>query len=1299
MIKYFYTLIAIIVFSITAQAQNGEIQGKVTDANGEALPFAQLIIVNDELGTKLTSKGTKADANGLYTLKGLSPGKYNLLCKVLGKAPNVETEITVYAGRPVTVNFVMKNKNIKGEVIIKTKEKRKLPKLIDVFQPKETVIGAAEIKEGAVRDINSIAGSTGGVVQEDMGASLNIGGGRDNGVLYIVDGVKMTGSSSVPPTSIGQIEVITSGVPAKYGDANAGVISITTKGPSEKFRAGVEGLTSQFLDPYGYNLLGFNASGPIFRKKSTIDSSNPDPKTNVIKGEPILGYFVSAEYQTDGDKFPTINGNWKVKDQKYQDILDNPYRLSTDGSKLLLNQAFLTANDLEKTSAHQNTSGRTIRVNGKLDWKVVPNSTNITVGGRLDNDRYNDFINRYALLNFQNNRIMNKISYNGYVRLYQPLFNSDKQVTKSIRNTTMTLQADYTRTEENYKSPVGGDNPWNYGYIGKFTELTKPNYIRNEGGDGTLVYYAPGEFIKFGDNMLANSFSSTGVNFDKGSINPLAATQTKAFIDMYRDKIAPFTSINAIDNAGGIINGKRASEIVHDLFYPAARIYNGIQKEENDQFRLTGTFNFDIVNKKSTTLNKHTIEAGFELEQRINRKYQISPNTFWTTAQSSLLNAHLSPDNTRNYNPLLIIGNVKMRLQDYKKQLDTAANPILFSPFDSIFYDSEVSNGQQTQFSKNLRQALGYDSLTRLNIHEMDPNKMKLEWFTANDLIQNSFVTSQTGFDVYGNSLSASTNFQDFFTQKDKNGNYTRNVAPYMPRYGAGYIQDRFQLNDIAFNVGFRVDYFDPNTYQLKDPYVPQGGRTITDPDVVKTFKNDIPANLPSDAVVYVDNPTSPSKITGFRSGSKWYDEKGGELLSYKSIETKFGSVNPYLIGNTDEERAKRDMTSSTFDPNLIFTPTKAKFAFAPRINFTFKIDTFVLLFAHYDVLNQRPEQDVTIANALTYYNMLVRKTSATHANPSLDFSSSSDLELGFKTRLSAKSALTINFQYREYTNQLTQARIDGGFPNSYTTWGTTDFSTVKSLGLAYELRRTNNLRLKANYTLQFAEGSGSSRTSQQNIINAGLGNIKVIFPLEFQTQHVFNINTNYRFDDGENYNGPAKLRKLLENFGANIDFSLKSGKPYTQQTNSTPEVFLNSSTRATTLGDINSASMPWRVNVNLKLDKDFQFKLGKKTKGPDGVEIVRREYSLNIYLQIQNLFNSSNVLNVYRYTGDAKTDGYLNSKDGILQYNSNESVAKGYGQGFRDLYNVSLEIPKDDNRISYYARPRIVQLGAVMSF
>jgi len=70
------------------------------------------------------------------------------------------------------------------------------------------------------------------------------------------------------------------------------LISITTRGPSPRFSGGLEAETSQYLDPYGYNLLSAYLSGPILKKN----------------GNSILGFRFSGQYRSREDDNPTATG-------------------------------------------------------------------------------------------------------------------------------------------------------------------------------------------------------------------------------------------------------------------------------------------------------------------------------------------------------------------------------------------------------------------------------------------------------------------------------------------------------------------------------------------------------------------------------------------------------------------------------------------------------------------------------------------------------------------------------------------------------------------------------------------------------------------------------------------------------------------------------------------------------------------------------------------------------------------------------------------------------------------------------
>ena len=67
--------------------------------------------------------------------------------------------------------------------------------------------------------------------------------------------------------------------------------------------------------------------------------------------------------------------------------------------------------------------------------------------------------------------------------------------------------------------------------------------------------------------------------------------------------------------------------------------------------------------------------------------------------------------------------------------------------------------------------------------------------------------------------LNSSTSIEDFFSKRNDNNDFTRNIGAFEPIYTAGYIQDKFAFDDLIFSVGLRVDRYDANQSVLADEY------------------------------------------------------------------------------------------------------------------------------------------------------------------------------------------------------------------------------------------------------------------------------------------------------------------------------------------------------------------------------------------------------------------------------------------------------------------------------------------------
>jgi hypothetical protein len=256
-----------------------------------------------------------------------------------------------------------------------------------------------------------------------------------------------------------------------------------------------------------------------------------------------------------------------------------------------------------------------------------------------------------------------------------------------------------------------------------------------------------------------------------------------------------------------------------------------------------------------------------------------------------------------------------------------------------------------------------------------------------------------------------------------------------------------------------------------------------------------------------------------------------------------------------------------------------------------------------------------------------------------------------------------------------------GAFPRTYTTFENLDFGTVKGLTLRYDLRRVGNIRLFATYTLQFADATGSGATTGVNLINIGFPNLRNYVPLDFDQRHNFTLNTDYRFSSGKNYNGPViKDKQILANTGINITAQGGSGKPYSGQSNITPDAFVVGFRRVLE-GGFNGSRYPFQFRVNARLDRDINLKIGK-------TEEKKRDAGLNVYLEVFNLLNAQNIVNLYRATGSPYDDGYLAAPEFEPEINSATNV-----ESFREMYLMKLQDPRN------FSLPRRIRIGAIFSF
>ena len=262
-------------------------------------------------------------------------------------------------------------------------------------------------------------------------------------------------------------------MPAQYGDATSGIISVTTRGPQSKFFGGVELISSQLTDKYGYNSLGFSVGGPIYQKRDSTGQKKP-----------VIGFFLSGQGTYEKEPDPSYVKLWKLNDEKLTDLEKTPLRVVTIGSedKFYRELDYVTKADMSQISVRQNVANRAVQLNGKLDFKLAPN-TNLTIGGAFDYFNKHEFVYNYSLFNSQNNPQTIESTWRTYARINQKFGANQTGVEKEksqalISNAYFTFLASYEKKKSKTQDDTHKDKIFNYGYQGKynFAVDTTSNY-------------------------------------------------------------------------------------------------------------------------------------------------------------------------------------------------------------------------------------------------------------------------------------------------------------------------------------------------------------------------------------------------------------------------------------------------------------------------------------------------------------------------------------------------------------------------------------------------------------------------------------------------------------------------------------------------------------------------------------------------------------------------------------------------------------------------------------------------------
>jgi outer membrane receptor protein involved in Fe transport len=266
MIKIIKLILALsLLLPALAYAQGTYIlTGTVSDSeNGDVLPGATIMI-------KGTYLGAYTDPFGNFRIIDVKPGTYTIEVSLIGYKMIQRTAFEVGPETDLTLDFKLESTALAlGQDVIVIGERP----LLDIESTESaSIISSKEIEASIVENATDLLRNTPSVVAEKD--EIHIRGGRSYENSYLLDGMSIqdpfSGGTSgllLSANSIEEMEVLTGGFNAEYGQSMSGVVKVKTKKGSQKYK----GQFTYKTDNFGaWESMSFNSdiaeaslSGPI----------------------------------------------------------------------------------------------------------------------------------------------------------------------------------------------------------------------------------------------------------------------------------------------------------------------------------------------------------------------------------------------------------------------------------------------------------------------------------------------------------------------------------------------------------------------------------------------------------------------------------------------------------------------------------------------------------------------------------------------------------------------------------------------------------------------------------------------------------------------------------------------------------------------------------------------------------------------------------------------------------------------------------------------------------------------------
>src|SRR5258706_4938375 len=228
-----------------SQATTGNIEGRVLDPNGAALPGFTVTATNQQTGFEKTAT---SDSEGNYRVILLPPGPYTVRATGQGFTQTELRDITVTVGSRTPLDLSLSVGGTGGSVTVTSE-----PAVVETTRTSvATTINQRSIENLPIngRNFQDFSTLSPGVIRDPRGGDLSVGGQRGTFNSLQVDGVdnnntffgQALGRGGVRPPyqfseeSVQEFQVNQNGFSAEFGRAGGAVINVVTKSGTNQWQ-------------------------------------------------------------------------------------------------------------------------------------------------------------------------------------------------------------------------------------------------------------------------------------------------------------------------------------------------------------------------------------------------------------------------------------------------------------------------------------------------------------------------------------------------------------------------------------------------------------------------------------------------------------------------------------------------------------------------------------------------------------------------------------------------------------------------------------------------------------------------------------------------------------------------------------------------------------------------------------------------------------------------------------------------------------------------------------------------------